>query len=128
MAQLEKMGAKQVSDINRLPRKMQVPLLLSTNKRIESKSIYEVANHNKGILVAQGVHRRQQAALSLDRIVQEQIDTASKEFEVEVEEIPVPGSEEFMDKGHTTVAEGLRVDKSGTPPPASAATKKGKKS
>ena len=114
ISQLETYGAQDIGTVGggRFPRGKQIPLLLSQGKPVPAKMIEACHDHNQGVLGGQGTHRREQAALATDRMVQDQVDATVKKFEVEIEDIGAgSGSEELLGKDHKSLAVGYIVDK-----------------
>jgi hypothetical protein len=110
--QLKTYGALDISETTRPPRNQQVPLIMSMGKPVPPKLILEINEHNQGVLAVGGEHRRSQAALATDRLVQDQVDATVKEFTVEIEDVGAgPGSEEMLGKDHKNLAVGYKIDK-----------------
>jgi hypothetical protein len=111
MRQLEKFGARQTTEKNRLPRAV-VPYLMSVNEPISPRMIAEVAAHNHGIKSAEGSNRRKAAAIAatdaIAKAVEEQQDAQGEVRNPGVEFIQQPDPETAEQPG-AVVSEAYRV-------------------
>ena len=118
MRQLEKFGARQITEKNRLPRAV-VPYLMSVGSPIPPRMIAEVLAHNHGIKAEEGGNRRKAAAIAatdaIAKAVEEQQDLQAEVRNPGVEFIQQPDAESAEQPG-SSVSEAYRVSATATAP------------
>lgn len=122
MNQLEKYGARQVSEKNRLPNYV-VPYLMSVDAPISPRAIAEVLAHNNGVKTSEGSIRRQKAAISATDAIVKSVEDAQVNAEVKAPEVqylqetlpdePAPPSPAIAERF------GIAAADAQSPPPAS---------
>jgi hypothetical protein len=106
MDQLKPTGGVGVEELNRLPNTT-VAYLLSVDKQITARQILQVHNHNTMVLTDVGNKRKRDAALVTNQMVEKAIESQTRNFELEIEQLP-PGPDEEPAPGKP-IEQGFRV-------------------
>jgi hypothetical protein len=112
--QLKPYGLIGVTDVPRMDRKV-VPYIFNIDAYVPLKTFKEVMDHNSGIHIQDGQHRRAAAAVASSELVQQTI--ANQLMQVGIEQPPAEAAVEVSyeqleqsEAGERTIAEGYRVD------------------